>query len=217
MRSWEKRLAVLETLYEREQASQHDWVLDNDIPESFQQSVESAVREGLAELAGRETRAELSAYEGRPIRWAARLTPFGGDARVYANARAVDEPIPEEPASGEQLVKLRPAQMAALRVFISVRFRSRLHRCPKSSALAPSEVSVVGDGRPRPSFPCPRLRTRWSPMQMTSDIDIEPPRTPGLHGFIGRRGHLSSFDRLRTPFGRARRPEIGGTRWRREN
>ncbi|WP_329522589.1 DUF6417 family protein [Streptomyces jietaisiensis] len=120
MRSWEKRLAVLEVLHEREQGSQHGWVLDNDVPDSFQQSVESAVREGLAELADRETRAELSAHHGHPIRWAARLTPYGGDARVYARARPVDEPGPEEPASGEQLVKLRPAQMAALRVFISI-------------------------------------------------------------------------------------------------
>jgi hypothetical protein len=120
MRGWEKQLAVLEALHEREEAAQHGWVLDNDVPDSFQQSVESALREGLAELADRETRAELSAHEGRAIRWAARLTPYGGDARVYARARPVPEPDPEEPATGEQLVKLRPAQMDALRVFISV-------------------------------------------------------------------------------------------------
>ncbi|WP_328349356.1 DUF6417 family protein [Streptomyces sp. NBC_00445] len=120
MRSWEKRLAVLEALHGGEQASRHGWVLDNDVPGSFQQSVESAVREGLAELADRETRAELSAHEGRPIRWAIRLTPYGGDARVYARARPAAGPDPEEAASGEQLVKLRPAQMVALRVFISI-------------------------------------------------------------------------------------------------
>ncbi|MEV1080930.1 DUF6417 family protein [Streptomyces sp. NPDC050211] len=120
MKSWEKRLTVLEALHEREHASEHGWVLDNDVRGSFQQGVESAVREGLAELADRETRAELSAHEGRPVRWAARLTPCGGDALAYARARPVPEPDPEEPASGEQLVKLRPAQMDALRIFISI-------------------------------------------------------------------------------------------------
>ncbi|MFG2367377.1 hypothetical protein ACGFY3_38060 [Streptomyces mirabilis] len=77
--------------------------------------MESAVRVGLSELVNHETRSELSAQDARPIRWAARLTPYGGDAVVYARTRLGAEPGPEE-----QLVTLRPGQMAALRVFISI-------------------------------------------------------------------------------------------------
>ncbi|MET7571221.1 DUF6417 family protein [Streptomyces sp. NPDC005492] len=78
------------------------------------------VGEGLAELADRETRAELSAYAARPVHWAARLTGQGRDVLVFARSRALAEPEVYSPAPGEQLVELRPAQMAALRVFVAL-------------------------------------------------------------------------------------------------
>ncbi|MFF2432493.1 hypothetical protein [Streptomyces mirabilis] len=52
--------------------------------------------QGLVELAGLEDRAELSALEGRPVRWAARLTSYGHDTLAYAQSR----PRPES-TSGE--------------------------------------------------------------------------------------------------------------------
>lgn len=58
MRSGEKRIAVLEELDERQRASQHQWVVDEDGQLPFRRGVEVVVGEGLAE---RDTRAELSA------------------------------------------------------------------------------------------------------------------------------------------------------------
>lgn len=120
MRSWERRIGVLEMLHGREQAVGRGWVLDQEVSTAFQQSVDTAVGEGLAELADRDTRAELSAHAGRPVRWAARLTGHGRNALVYAHARPLLDADPPEPAPDEKLVELRPAQMTVLRTFISL-------------------------------------------------------------------------------------------------
>jgi hypothetical protein len=116
MRSGEKRIAVLEELDERQRASQHHWVVDEEGHLPCRRDVETVVGEGLAELADRETRAELSAYAARPVHWAARLTGHGRDVLVFARSRALAEPEVYSPTPGEQLVELRPAQMVALRV-----------------------------------------------------------------------------------------------------
>lgn len=120
MRSSEKRITVLEVLHEHERAARHAWVVDEAVPASFQQSAESVVREGLAELADRDTRAELSVLAARPVRWAARLTSHGRDVLAYAHARPVTESDEPQPGPGERLVELRPAQMSAVRVFVSL-------------------------------------------------------------------------------------------------
>jgi hypothetical protein len=65
---------ALAALWERQQTSQHGWVLEGPEHLSQRQGVAVLERLGMAELAGREVRGELSAWEGRPIRWAARLT-----------------------------------------------------------------------------------------------------------------------------------------------
>ncbi|MEU2742592.1 DUF6417 family protein [Streptomyces sp. NPDC007095] len=120
MRSWERALSVLEALCERGQAAGHGWTLDAELLPPHQQQVNALESQGLVELAGREERAELSALEGRPVRWAARPTSYGHDTLAYGCSR----PRAEPPSGGEeadrQVVELIPSQMAALRVFVGL-------------------------------------------------------------------------------------------------
>ncbi|MFE2521174.1 DUF6417 family protein [Streptomyces mirabilis] len=76
--------------------------------------------QGLVELAGREDRAELSTLEGRPVRWAARLTLYGHDTLTYGCCRPRAEPPPSGKGSDRQPVELIPSPMAALRVFVGL-------------------------------------------------------------------------------------------------
>ncbi|MGW2707089.1 DUF6417 family protein [Streptomyces sp. NPDC001340] len=86
-------------------------------------AVKSAAGQGLVELAGRETRAELSVYEGGPVVWAARLTRHGRDVLVYAEAG----PAPDRRADGRgRLVELRRSEMDALRLYVHLGARLRL-------------------------------------------------------------------------------------------
>lgn len=117
MRHSEKRIALLDMLWEHERAAREGWVVDG-VPVQDQQRVEALVSEGLVERADREIRAELSARLSRPVRWAVRLTSSGRDVHTYAHA-GPPQPFGEpEPGPGEQLVELRPAQMDAVRVFV---------------------------------------------------------------------------------------------------
>ncbi|MFD7607700.1 DUF6417 family protein [Streptomyces mirabilis] len=132
MRNWEKTLSVLEALRERGQAAGHSWTLDTELLLPHQQQVNALENQGLVELADPEDRAELSALEGRPVRWAARLTPHGYDTITYGRSRPRAEPSP----GGEgprQLVELIPSQMAALRVFIGLADQLRV---PPADGLA---------------------------------------------------------------------------------
>lgn len=78
---------MLEALYERGQAARRGWTLDMELLPPHQQHVNALESQGLVELACREDRAELSALEGRPVRWAARLTPYGHDTLTYGCSR----------------------------------------------------------------------------------------------------------------------------------
>lgn len=120
MRNWEKRIAVLEDLDARQREARHKWVVEDEGLAAFRQGVEAVAAEGLAELADRDTRTELSAYAARPVHWAARLTGHGRDVLVYASAQPLPEPEISPPKFGEQLVELRPAQMGALRIFTTL-------------------------------------------------------------------------------------------------
>ncbi|MGW7256571.1 hypothetical protein [Streptomyces sp. NPDC054834] len=75
----------------RERQARWGWALSGDLQPHHQQAVEAAAGQGLAELADREM--ELSAHEGRPIVWAARLSPCGRDVLTYTDA----SPAPEQP------------------------------------------------------------------------------------------------------------------------
>ncbi|MGW4983688.1 DUF6417 family protein [Streptomyces mirabilis] len=133
MRNWERALSVMEALCERGQATEHGWTLDTEFLPPHQQQVNALEGQGLVELACREDRAELSALEGRPVRWAARLTPYGHDTLAYGCARPRAEPPPGEAASERQLVELIPSQMAALRVFVGLADQLRV---PLADGLA---------------------------------------------------------------------------------
>ncbi|MFF7928976.1 DUF6417 family protein [Streptomyces mirabilis] len=141
MRGWERALSVLEALGERGQAAGHGWTLDTELLPAHQQQVNALECQGLVELAGREDRAELSALEGRPVRWAARLTPYGHDTLAYAQSRP--RPEPTSPADPDrQLVELIPSQMAALRVFVALSGRLRV---PPAEGLAEQVRSASCD------------------------------------------------------------------------
>ncbi|MFI6359293.1 DUF6417 family protein [Streptomyces sp. NPDC050743] len=108
-------------------------MLSGDLRPNHQQGVESVAAQGLAELADREMRAELSAHEGRPILWAARLTPQGHDVLAYTDASPAPVVQLQGLVDGEQLIELRPAEMDALRVYMSVEARLRV---PQAEGLA---------------------------------------------------------------------------------
>ncbi|WP_327731336.1 DUF6417 family protein [Streptomyces sp. NBC_00487] len=112
-------LAVLGALEERARASVHGWVLDADVL-PMRQSVRALADRGLVEIASREDRAELSAWEGTAVLWAARVAPAGHDLLLYARLRPCPEAAPEEPGPEHRLVELRPSQMAALRLFVGL-------------------------------------------------------------------------------------------------
>ncbi|MER7680284.1 DUF6417 family protein [Streptomyces sp. NPDC096934] len=123
---------MLEGLEERGQAVGHGWTLDTEFLLLHQQQAGALAGHGLVELAGQEERAELSVLEGRPVRWAARLTPHGHDALTYGRLRPRAEPAPSGSGGGRP-VELIPSQMAALRVF--THFAGRL-RIPPAPGLA---------------------------------------------------------------------------------
>ncbi|MEU0823126.1 DUF6417 family protein [Streptomyces mirabilis] len=120
MRGWERVLSVLEALCERGQAAGHGWTLDAELLPSHQQQVNALENQGMVELACRDDRADLSALEGRPVRWAARLTPYGHDTLAYGQSRPRAKPSPGSAGPDRQLVELIPSQMAALRVFVGL-------------------------------------------------------------------------------------------------
>ncbi|MFE2669258.1 DUF6417 family protein [Streptomyces mirabilis] len=120
MRNWERALSVLEALCERRKAAGHGWTLDTELLPPHQQQVNVLENQGLVELACREDRAELSALEGRPVRWAARVTPYGHDTLTYGQSRPRADSTPAETDPDRQLVELIPSQMAALRVFVGL-------------------------------------------------------------------------------------------------
>jgi hypothetical protein len=111
----ETTLGTLEKIQALQKASEHGWVLD---PGAELKSLRVLSRRGLVETADRETRAELSAWEGRPVRWAARVSAAGHDLLAYARSRPA--PTRPTPARGVTPVELLPSQMTALRVFVGL-------------------------------------------------------------------------------------------------
>jgi hypothetical protein len=133
MRGRKAWFEALRALSDREREARWGWVLSGDLPPHHQQAVEGAAGQGLAELADREMRAELSAYEGRPILWAARLSPSGHDVLVYTDASPAPASPHDDPAEGETLVELRPSEMDALRVYVRI---GAVLRVPPAEGLA---------------------------------------------------------------------------------
>ncbi|MFF9819410.1 hypothetical protein [Streptomyces sp. NPDC014006] len=109
MNARQARLDALRSLREQETGSVYGWVLSTDVPPGLQQSLQSAAAQGLVELADREDRAELSAHEGRPVLWAARLSAQGHDVLTYLHASPDPTPHSTPCAAQEQMIELRPA------------------------------------------------------------------------------------------------------------
>jgi hypothetical protein len=133
MRSWERALSVLEALRERGEAAGHGWTLDTELLPPHRQQVNALESQGLVELAGREDRAELSVLEGRAVRWAARLTPYGHDTLTYGCSHLRAEPPSGGEEADRQVAELIPSQMAALRVFVGLDDQLRV---PPADGLA---------------------------------------------------------------------------------
>ncbi|MEU6477989.1 DUF6417 family protein [Streptomyces sp. NPDC047017] len=124
---------VLRKLWDLEAEARSGWVVLDDLLPQFQQAVDAAVGQGLVESADRETLAELSAPEDRPVSRAVRLSAAGFDALIYADAEPAPAPRRDGPADDEKLVELRPAEMDAVRRY--VRLSARL-RVPPADGLA---------------------------------------------------------------------------------
>ncbi|MFI1377690.1 DUF6417 family protein [Streptomyces longwoodensis] len=124
-----KQTAVLEllgVLEERQGAAEYGWVLDLDgVP---REGVLKAAASGLAELAGRDERAELSVRVGSPVRWAARLSGQGRDLLLYARSQHAAGPA--EPGPEYRLVELMPSQMDVVRVFTGLADRLQVPPAP---------------------------------------------------------------------------------------
>ncbi|GHD52565.1 DUF6417 family protein [Streptomyces galbus] len=136
-------LELLDVLEERQEASGHGWVLDLDgVP---REGVLKAAASGLAELAERDDRAELSARVGRPVRWAARLTDQGRDLLLYARSQPAAGPA--APGPEYRLVELMPSQMDVVRVFTGLADRLQVPPAPGLDARVYAAVQDRVSGR----------------------------------------------------------------------
>lgn len=77
-----------------------------------------------------------------PVRWAARLTPYGHDTLTYGQSRPRGEPPPGGEEADRKVVELIPSQIAALSVFVGLADRLR----------GPSADGLAGQAR-APSCP----------------------------------------------------------------
>ncbi|WP_433455248.1 DUF6417 family protein [Streptomyces sp. CA-142005] len=118
-------IGALRVLRDHEEVAEHGWVLFGGLRPDHHKTVETAAGQGLVELADRDMRAELSAYEGRPVAWAARLTGHGRDGLAYTEASPAPNRRPDGPVDGEQVVELRRSEMDALRLYVHLGARLR--------------------------------------------------------------------------------------------
>ncbi|MFF3938329.1 DUF6417 family protein [Streptomyces phaeofaciens] len=135
----DKAFEVIETVKAVEEAAAHGWSLDTDV-EPLRLTVCKLADQGLLETADRETRAELSAWEGRPVRWAVRVSAAGHNLLLYDRVRPF--PTPSASGPGRQLVELLPSQMTALRLFVSL---ANQLRTPLAAGLAEQTRTAVHD------------------------------------------------------------------------
>ncbi len=111
-------LDLLEAVQAHQRDAGHGWAADAVLLPVKRRVLNLADR-GLLELADREERAALSAWEGRPVRWAARLAPPGHDLLLYHRNRP-RQTAPAGTESGRQRVELCLSQMAALLQAVSL-------------------------------------------------------------------------------------------------
>ncbi|MEU3611557.1 DUF6417 family protein [Streptomyces sp. NPDC006872] len=145
----DKTLEVIETVRAAEEAAEHSWGLDSDL-EPLRLAARKLADHGLLQTADRETRAELSAWEGRPVRWAVRVSTAGHDLLLYHRVRPL--PTPVVPGPGQRLVELLPSQMTALRLFVSLADQLRTPLAEGLAAQTRTAVHDAGAGRWRLSL-----------------------------------------------------------------
>lgn len=174
----EKVLDALETVLACEEGSAHGWVLDT-VAEPLRPSVRGLARQGLVEQACPEKRAELSAWEGRPVLWAVRLSPVGHDLLAYARTRPV--PVPSGPAPDEQRVDLLRSQMEALRVFVGM---AEKLRTPVALGLAEQVRKAVRSNADK----------RWQ-VNLTPEQMVSVAYGFWLHGLTGSVAEANRFGR----------------------
>ncbi|MEH0589795.1 DUF6417 family protein [Streptomyces sp. B21-106] len=169
-------LGVLESVRAWQEASEHGWALDTDIA---LQGRNRLLHLSLVQSADRETRAELSAWEGRPVRWAGQLSAAGHDLLAYARTRPT--PAPPAPEPGATPVDLLPSQMAALRVFVGL---SDQLRVPVAQGLAERVRTAVHD----------RGAGRWR-LMLTREQMESVAYGFWLHRLTGSAGEANRFNR----------------------
>ncbi|MFG2284050.1 DUF6417 family protein [Streptomyces asoensis] len=126
----DRAVTALEAVADCERAAEHGWALDWDL-HSVKQRVFNLAERGLTVLASQDDRAALSAWEGRAVRWAARLTAPGHDLLLYSRFRP--QPEAETPDHRLQQVELTSSQMTALHLYLAL--ADRLRR-PSAAGLA---------------------------------------------------------------------------------
>ncbi|MEH0450288.1 DUF6417 family protein [Streptomyces sp. B21-102] len=128
----DRAVTALEAVADRQRIAGHGWALDVHL-RPVKQRVFNLAERGLTELADREDRAALSAWEGRAVRWAARLTAPGHDLLLYRRFRPQSAAGTPGPGPGLERVELLPSQLTALRLFIALSDRLRV---PTADGLA---------------------------------------------------------------------------------
>ncbi|MFD9395161.1 DUF6417 family protein [Streptomyces sp. NPDC060000] len=182
--------------------AEHGWVPQAVAP-SLQRRARPLAGEGLVETAGRETRAESSAWEGRPVRWAVGLSAAGHDLLAYAGVRPAPTACEPGPGPGRRLVELAPSRMVALRVFVGLAGRLE---SPPARGLAEQVRTAVYD----------RGARRWQ-LHLTQEWMESAAYGFWLHRLTGSAAEASRFDRSTATAtcctARTRRtPEGGGRR-----
>ncbi|MEU9273056.1 DUF6417 family protein [Streptomyces sp. NPDC048251] len=126
----DRAVTALAAVADRQRTAEYGWALDWDL-RAVKQRVFNLAERGLVEFADRDDRAALSAWEGRAVRWAARLTAPGHDLLLYSRFRP--QAAEKTPGPGLQRVELIPSQMTALRLFVALADRLRV---PSAGGLA---------------------------------------------------------------------------------
>ncbi|MBV7698614.1 DUF6417 family protein [Streptomyces sp. TRM70350] len=150
---------------------------------------------GLAEWADPVQRAELSAYAGRPVAWAARPSGEGHDVLLYAEARArpTPQPPPEpEPGPDQREVALLPSEMTMVRLYLSL--ADRLERPPAAGL-----DEAVRTARFR------KEANRWL-------LHVTDEQTASIaYAFYleGQWGHVTAANRFGRTYGIIHRPRAG--------
>ncbi|MFF9627293.1 DUF6417 family protein [Streptomyces griseosporeus] len=133
---------ALAALWERQQASEHGWVLEGPERISQREGVAVLERAGLAELADREVRG--SCRRGRAARCAGRRACPAPVAMSWP-ITVTPAPTRPEPGPGQTLVELRSAQMDVGWVFVSLAGELQV---PPTEGLAEAVRAAVHDRAP---------------------------------------------------------------------